>query len=45
MNVSQEEFQNMKDEITKDLITFRIEDTGPAAMFTHSYGKNWDIEK
>lgn len=28
MNVTQEEFQNMKEEITKDLIAFRIEDTG-----------------
>lgn len=28
MNVTQEEFQNMKEEIIKDLIAFRMEDAG-----------------
>ena len=28
MNVTQAEFQNMKEEIIKDLIAFRMEDTG-----------------
>lgn len=28
MNVTQTEFQNMKEEIVKDLVAFRMEDTG-----------------
>lgn len=28
MNITQEEFQNMKEEIIKDLVTFRMEETG-----------------
>lgn len=30
MNVTQEEFQNMKEEIVKDMIAFRMEESGCA---------------
>ncbi len=39
MNVTQAEFQNMKEEIIKDLIAFRMEDTGCSMQLNIPSGK------